>query len=74
VIKGIERKIEKELNKEGYKLIGKFQKLNIDPIGIGEHVRSRTRAFDHKGWNKNYSGLDIKVKYQVKITESGISQ
>ncbi|WNB92997.1 Ger(x)C family spore germination protein [Bacillus sp. NEB1478] len=74
VIKGIERNIEKKLNRDGQKLIAKFQKLNIDPIGVGEHVRSRTRAFDQKGWKNNYQDLDIKVKYNVTITESGISQ
>jgi spore germination protein len=74
VVKKIEKSIEKELEKEGMKMIQKFKKLNIDPLGIGEHVRSRTREFNHKEWNDRYQDLDVKVKYHVQITESGISQ
>jgi spore germination protein len=66
VVKKIE---EKELEKEGMRLVQKFKKLNIDPLGIGEHVRSRTREFNHKEWNDRYQDLDVKVKYHVQITE-----
>lgn len=74
VIKGIEKKLEQEMQKKGTKLIHQFQELNIDPLGIGEHVRSKTRGFDYKEWKKNYQDAKITVNYEVEVTETGISQ
>ncbi|MBY6035018.1 Ger(x)C family spore germination protein [Fictibacillus nanhaiensis] len=74
VIKSIEKNIEADLEKESMKLIRKFQRLNIDPLGIGENVRARTRAFNQKEWKRDYKDLKISVDYSVEITEAGIAQ
>ncbi|OOE14107.1 Ger(x)C family spore germination protein [Fictibacillus arsenicus] len=74
VVKGIENTIKKELENNASELIRKFQDLNIDPLGIGEHVRSQTRGFNSKKWLDQYQNTDIQVVYNLKISESGISQ
>ncbi|MCM3718742.1 Ger(x)C family spore germination protein [Fictibacillus phosphorivorans] len=74
VVKSIEKTIKKELEHNAQKLTRKFQKLNIDPLGIGEHVRSQTRGFNLKQYKDQYQDMDIEVVYHLKITESGVSQ
>lgn len=74
VVTGIEKNIKKELEHNAQELTRKFQKLNIDPLGIGEHVRSQTRGFNLKKYQDQYQDIDINVVYNLKITESGISQ
>lgn len=74
VVKGIENTIKKELENNASELISKFQDLNIDPLGIGEHVRSQTKKFNSKKWLDQYQDTDIQVVYNLKISESGISQ
>jgi spore germination protein len=74
VVKGIEKTIKNELEHKARELTRKFQELNIDPLGIGEHVRSQTRGFNSKKWLDQYQDTDIHVVYNLKISESGISQ
>ncbi|KMM36130.1 Ger(x)C family spore germination protein [Guptibacillus hwajinpoensis] len=72
-LKEIEETMEKDIEKRGTKMIQSFQELGIDPISLGNAVRSKTRGeFDRKKWIDEYKNMDISFDMNVKITESGI--
>ncbi|WP_419180568.1 Ger(x)C family spore germination C-terminal domain-containing protein [Bacillus salipaludis] len=48
-------------------LIQSFQKLKIDPIGLGDEVRSRTRNLNDRKWLTQYPSAKINVKVHVFI-------
>ncbi len=68
----IEKQMEQDIKEQAEILIKKFQALKVDPLGLGEQVRSRTRNWDEKKWNDMYPTINVKVKMDVKITESGV--
>ena len=68
----IEKQMEQDIKEQAEIMIKKFQKLQVDPLGLGEQVRSRTRNWDEKKWNDIYPTINVKVKMDVKITESGV--
>ncbi|WP_226659581.1 Ger(x)C family spore germination protein [Pseudalkalibacillus hwajinpoensis] len=72
-LKEIEMTMEKEIEKKGSEMIEEFQSLNIDPLSLGNNVRSVTRGdFNKEDWNKRYPDMDITFKMDVTITESGV--
>lgn len=75
VIRKYEKKMEEEVNKESEALIKRFQEHEIDPIGFGYFIKSRTRGFGlDKKWEESdrYKNITVKVKTDVKIVESGV--
>ncbi|MFC0269850.1 Ger(x)C family spore germination protein [Metabacillus herbersteinensis] len=68
----IESKMKEAIEKQGSELIKEFQELNIDPLGIGEQVRTRTRNWDQKKWQEIYPTIEVNVKTSVKILETGV--
>lgn len=72
-IQKIQAKLKKDINKESYKLIQRFQGEQIDPVGFGHFVKTQTRNFDFNKWTESqYQDLVVKVQSDVKITESGV--
>lgn len=67
-----EQQMEQDVQEQAEIMIKKFQALKVDPLGLGEQVRSRTRNWDEKKWNDMYPTINVKVKVDVKITESGV--
>jgi spore germination protein len=72
IIEKAEKLLTKKMSKEAAAMIKRFQKKNIDPLGFGENVRSRTRHWDEKKWEEQYRNAKIDVKVDVKITEIGV--
>ncbi|MCA0989071.1 Ger(x)C family spore germination protein [Guptibacillus algicola] len=69
----IEKDMEEEVEKKGREMIEKFQEEGIDPLGLGNAVRSVTRGkFDYDEWKQRYTDIDIKFNMEVVITESGV--
>jgi spore germination protein len=69
----LQQQFEKDIKAECLKLIERFKDKQIDPIGIGHFVKTQTRNFDFNNWRKNqYKDLVVKIKSDVKITESGV--
>ena len=68
----IEKQMEQDVKEEAEILIKKFQALKVDPLGLGEQVRSRTRNWDEKKWEDMYPTINVNVNMDVKITESGV--
>ncbi|MBM7586159.1 spore germination protein [Bacillus pakistanensis] len=71
IITTIEKKMVKDIEKHGNKMINMFKEKKIDPLGIGQHLKHEVRGFDFKKWEASYPQADIKVKADVKIVESG---
>ncbi len=70
-IPSFEKDLKQDFKKKANKLIKQFQELNIDPLGIEEHVRSSIRGYNKKKFKEKYQTLPIKVKINFKVTESG---
>jgi spore germination protein len=75
VISKYEKTMEEEVTKECEALIKRFQEHEIDPVGFGFFIKTRTRGFDlNKDWevSDEYKNLTVKVKTDVKVVESGV--
>jgi spore germination protein len=68
----IEKTFKEQINKETKKLIAKFQRLRIDPLGLGDQVRRREKNWNFETFKKQYPDLKINVKTDVEIVESGV--
>jgi spore germination protein len=71
-IKKIEKNLQKKVNEECLALINHFKALEIDPVGIGHFVKSKTRNFDFKEWEDNYKNISVKVTSEVEIIDAGV--
>jgi spore germination protein len=71
-IKEAEKTFEETINKETLALFEQFKEHKIDPLGIGNEIRSRSRAFKREDWRKNISDLQVDVKSSVIISETGV--
>ena len=71
-IKELEKILKEHIEKKSEELIQQFQEKEIDPLGIGEEVRTRTRQWDQKKWEELYPDIKITVQATVDILESGV--
>ncbi|MED4224380.1 Ger(x)C family spore germination protein [Neobacillus cucumis] len=69
----IEKQMNEQLERQATTLIRSFQKLKIDPIGLGDEVRSRTRNFNDQKWLKQYPNVKVNIKVHMVISEKGVS-
>ncbi len=72
LIKEIDKAFEDKVKKECLALIKRFQEKNVDPLGFGKLHRKQVRGFDFKKWEDDYQKLQVKIKADVKIVESGV--
>lgn len=72
IVKETENAVEKKIEKECTNLIQRFQEKNTDPIGIAKYYKTQTRGFDLKQFKDNYPNLDINIKANVTIEETGV--
>ncbi|HWO95389.1 MAG TPA: Ger(x)C family spore germination protein [Bacillus sp. (in: firmicutes)] len=69
----VEKQMKKQLEKQIAAMIQSFQKSKIDPIGLGNEVRSRTRNFNREKWLDQYPNVKVNVKVKVLISERGVA-
>jgi spore germination protein len=74
IINEIEAKFEKDIVKDCSELIKRFKELKVDPVGFGDEAKAVTRNFDYKKWYDQYPDIDIKVKANVNIVETGVTE
>jgi len=75
IMEKLEKQFMNDIEKECMKLVNRFKEKDIDPIGIGHFVKSRTRHFDFDKWMKEeYKNLIVRVIPNVRIAESGVIQ
>lgn len=72
LIKKIEKKLQSKIENECLNLTKKFQDKNIDPVGFGHFIKSKTRKFDFKKWATDYQNLKLNIHADVTIMESGV--
>lgn len=72
-ITNIEKQMNEQFEKQATSMIRSFQKSKIDPIGLGDEVRSRTRNFNNRKWLKQYPNVKVNVKVHVFISEKGVA-
>lgn len=68
-IKGL---IKKDLKKDIEELLNTFKEKGVDPLGIGNIVRSQDRDWDETSFYEQYPALPINVDIQLKIIHSGL--
>ena len=73
-IKEMEQKYSKESTKRAEKMMKKLQELNVDPLAIGERVRSHFRNFNEKAWKDHYPTVPVEFDMKVRIVNTGIME
>ncbi|MCM3718194.1 Ger(x)C family spore germination protein [Fictibacillus phosphorivorans] len=68
----VEKTLTKEINKDAKKIIAKFQRLNVDPLGLGDQVRRREKNWVFKRFKEQYPDMKISVSTDFEIVESGV--
>ena len=72
VIKDVERVFEEKMKNEINSLFTYFKELKIDPVGIGDQIRSQSREFNTENWRDRIPELAVDVIPEVIISESGV--
>lgn len=70
---GMDKKIAADLAENAENLVHRFQAKGTDPLRLGDTVRSFTRHFDGRTWEKRYPDADFSCKVHVVIVQTGIS-
>ncbi len=73
-IRKIEMGLEKKIADTGKSLLHIFQTWRVDPLGIGDFVRSKTRNWQETKWERQYPETPIHLHVDVNIVESGIAK
>lgn len=69
----LERQMEKHIETELGNLLARMQAAGVDPLGIGDFVRARDRAWEEKSfYDEIYPRIRLTVKVDVTLKESGI--
>lgn len=72
IIEKVEKAFEEKVEKETKALIEQFKELKIDPIGIGDDIRSQSRSFNIDEWDDKLPSLTADVEANVVISETGV--
>ncbi|MBM7693939.1 spore germination protein [Peribacillus deserti] len=71
-VKNIEDHLTYVLSAKGKSLVGRFQKMNIDPLGLVVKAGSQDRHLNKEKWEKEYyRTLPVDIKVETEITQSG---
>jgi spore germination protein len=70
----IKDSLENDLHTTGLDLIKLFKEEGIDPLGLGDFVRSKTRNWNEEEWKKVYPTLKVGLYVKVNLTETGIKK
>ncbi|UOQ93371.1 Ger(x)C family spore germination protein [Halobacillus shinanisalinarum] len=70
----VTEQLKEKLEQKANELVKRFQEENIDPIGLGEQVRSRQREFRYKQWEESYPSINITVEVEPVLTQTGVKK
>ncbi|WP_372663763.1 Ger(x)C family spore germination protein [Cohnella sp.] len=73
-LQSIQQAMERYISEDTKKLLIKFQKSNVDPVGIGDFVRGRDRDWKEDEFDSIYPNLPLDVETVVKILQSGVGE
>jgi len=70
----MENLMNKHFNEEVHQLISLFQEYQVDPIGIGDMVRAKSRKWDYSRFQDMYPHLKTTVNTKVNIIQTGVGE
>ncbi|WP_010630483.1 Ger(x)C family spore germination protein [Sporolactobacillus vineae] len=70
----ITKLLNRHLEWEARQLVHRFQTYRVDPLGLGNTVRSFTYRFDGHSWPDRYPHARFHCRVNVNIVQTGISQ
>ncbi|GGA64014.1 germination protein XA [Ornithinibacillus halotolerans] len=68
----IKKLIAKELEEDIHNLLATFKENEVDPLGIGNIVRSKDRTWEKESFYRKYPDIPIHVNVDVGIIHSGL--
>ncbi|MCM3584699.1 Ger(x)C family spore germination protein [Mesobacillus maritimus] len=72
VVMEMKKLIEEKLEKDLGNLLGTLKENGVDPLGIGNIVRSKDRTWEKAAFYEQYPTLPISVNVDLKILHSGL--
>lgn len=69
-----EQRLGNYLEKEAQDFIALCQSMKVDPIGLGDFVRSRSRNWTEKDFYAAYPQLRTHVKVNLSVEQSGVGE
>jgi len=63
--------LEKDLEKTGNEMLRMFQKEGIDPLGLGDFARSKSRGWKEDSWKAAYPEAKLNMIAKVELLEKG---
>lgn len=66
--------LESHFNKQIEQLISTFQEDEVDPVGIGERIKAKSRNWDYKHYLSFYPQMNISVDTNVDIIQTGLEE
>ncbi|RAP74717.1 Ger(x)C family spore germination protein [Paenibacillus montanisoli] len=73
-ISALERKLAAYLVKKAEDFISLCKSKQVDPIGLGDFMRSKSRGWNEKDFQASYPSLKAKIRIDLKIVQSSLSQ
>lgn len=64
--------LEEDLERTANEMLRMFQKEGIDPLGLGDFARSKTRGWREDSWNTAYPEAKLNMNAEVELSEKGI--
>ena len=71
-IKEIERIMERTLEREGNQILEMLKKLGVDPLRLGDKVRSYDRGWSEEKWRAIYPHVTVKLDVRTTLAQTGI--
>lgn len=71
VLRQMEKELSSYLQKEATIFVKHLQKLEVDPVGFGDFVRSRSTSWDYSHFKKMYPHMKIAVTASIKLEQTG---
>lgn len=70
----IEASLTNDIRTAGMDLINLLKENEIDPLGLGDFVRSKTRNWSEKEWKEMYPTMNVGLSVKVNLTETGVKK
>jgi spore germination protein len=70
----IENKAKKVIEEKARRMVKMFQKINVDPLRMGDLARSQTRHFNRDKWDHIYPTIPVNIHVDVKLVQEGITE
>ncbi|WP_245638859.1 Ger(x)C family spore germination protein [Priestia koreensis] len=73
-VKLISKQLKNKIESESHSIINHIQKLDVDPLGFKDFIRSRTRHYNHERIRSIYKDIPISVRVDVTLVQTGINE